>query len=90
MKKAITHDFSSLVEELDRLRCLAETARSTDGDSTEKWKANGELVSWLRTNCFTILSAIEAGADLSGHVSGNAKQRLYNSLVELKNGIVTE
>lgn len=78
--RSLHNEFSNLLEELDRVRELATKARASEGDPATKWTANGELVSWLRTNCFTILSALEAGAEYSGRISGVSRQRLYNSL----------
>jgi hypothetical protein len=72
-----------VLEDLARMREVANLARGTESDPSSKWEANSILVRWMRNNCFTIMSALEAGGDGLRYPSGNAKQQLYRSLMEL-------
>lgn len=87
MTKGAPHEYTNLMEELDRMYGVAQEARATDGEAANKWQANSELISFIRTNIFPILSALRAGADLCGRPNGHAKQHLCLSLRELMEAI---
>lgn len=73
-------DFSALIERLDALDALAESAMATSGDPNEKWAANHRYVEFLRTRGHELVAVVRASAALCTQHGGRPKTRLVAAL----------
>jgi len=59
---------------------LAAKATAHEGDASEKWAANAELLTWFRANPVRVIEALQAGNEFARRPGGQTTQRFIRAL----------